>query len=85
MVKAYWIIGQEIVEEEQRGKKREKYEAFILNELSMRLTKELGKGFSLSTLKDIRQFYMAYKDSPIFTQKSHTLRGEFQELSSNLS
>ncbi|HNA62617.1 MAG TPA: DUF1016 N-terminal domain-containing protein, partial [Rhabdochlamydiaceae bacterium] len=60
MVKAYWCIGRDIVEEEQQGKKRAEYGSFLLNELSARLTKKYGRGFSNSTLSDIRLFYQTY-------------------------
>lgn len=60
MVKAYWCIGRDIVEEEQEGKKRAEYGSFLLNGLSERLTKKYGRGFSGSTLRDIRLFYQTY-------------------------
>jgi hypothetical protein len=64
-VKAYWLIGRDIVEEEQTGKERAQYGAFLLQEISLRLTKEFGGGFGISTLKDIRKFYWLYKNIPI--------------------
>jgi len=81
MVKAYWLIGREIVEEEQNGKKRAKYGTFLLQELSERLTLKYGRGFGISTLRDIRQFYLSYSDISIH----HAVRGESEiELSHNL-
>jgi predicted nuclease of restriction endonuclease-like (RecB) superfamily len=62
MVAAYWHIGREIVEEEQRGHDRAGYGERLVRELSSRLTAEFGKGFSFSHLKLIRQFYLAYRD-----------------------
>lgn len=81
-VKAYWLIGRDIVEEEQKGKGRAEYGAFIIEELSSRLTKEFGNGFSARTLIDIRKFYLTY--SP---EKTHALRAqsEMPEFSNNLS
>jgi predicted nuclease of restriction endonuclease-like (RecB) superfamily len=72
MVKAYWLIGREIFKEEQHGKARAEYGSYLLNELSKRLSRNFGKGFSLSTLKDMRQFYLAYSDKQI----SHAVRGQ---------
>lgn len=63
MVKAYWYIGRDIVEEEQQGKKRAKYGSFLLKELSEKLTKKYGHGFSSSTLLDIRLFYQTYPEN----------------------
>ena len=60
MVQAYWQIGRIIVEEEQKGKLRAEYGAGILNELSKRLTKDYGKGFDESNLRNIRAFYIAF-------------------------
>ncbi len=62
MVSAYWLSGRDIVEEEQSGQERAKYGSYLLSELSIRLTKRYGKGFSVETLKRIRQFYLAYRD-----------------------
>ncbi|XVN41218.1 MAG: PDDEXK nuclease domain-containing protein [Rickettsia endosymbiont of Argas persicus] len=60
MVKAYFNMGKDIVEEEQQGQKRSEYGSLLLTELSQRLTGKYGRGFSISTLKDIRQFYLVY-------------------------
>ena len=52
---ANWLIGQEIVEEEQRGKKRAGYGEQLLRDLSARLTSEFGKGFSVDNLEMFRR------------------------------
>ncbi|HLD95886.1 MAG TPA: PDDEXK nuclease domain-containing protein [Alphaproteobacteria bacterium] len=63
----YWHIGREIVEEEQKGAQRAEYGKAIISQLSHRLIKEFGKGYSKSTLADIRKFYLTYsKDENIF-------------------
>ena len=38
MLRAYWNIGREIVEEEQKGKDRATYGSALLEELATRLT-----------------------------------------------
>jgi predicted nuclease of restriction endonuclease-like (RecB) superfamily len=73
MVKAYWLIGRDIVEEEQRGRTRADYASYIIEELSTRLNKQYGKGFSFTTLRDARQFYLTHK--PIH----HAVSGESQK------
>jgi len=60
MVEAYWHIGQQIVEEEQRGEDRAKYGSYLIKELSLKLTKEFGKGFSKQNLWNMRQFYNSF-------------------------
>lgn len=75
MVKAYWHIGQYLVEEEQKGVKRAEYGNELLKTVSARLNKEFGRGFGMSTLADIRQFYLCYSISTD-SQKLHAVRGE---------
>lgn len=50
-------IGQLIVEEEQQGEQRAAYGTQQLDSLSIRLTAKLGKGFGVSNLRNMRQFY----------------------------
>jgi predicted nuclease of restriction endonuclease-like (RecB) superfamily len=51
------------VEQEQRGKERAKYGSYILKEVSKRLTEEFGRGFSITNIKLMRQFYLMKKES----------------------
>ena len=55
-------IGRRIVEYEQRGSRRAEYGERIVRELSLRLTEELGRGFSKRNLEYIRRFYIEYHD-----------------------
>ncbi len=59
-VVANWLVGREIVEDEQQGKRRAGYGARVLAELSLRLTAELGRGYSVDSLEAFRQFYIDY-------------------------
>lgn len=59
-VMAYWLIGREIVEEEQRGKRRAGYGERLLTELSGKLSGEFGKGVSVRNLEHCRNFYSEY-------------------------
>ncbi|MGV8947787.1 MAG: PDDEXK nuclease domain-containing protein [Candidatus Paracaedibacter sp.] len=72
MVKAYWLIGRDIVEEEQKGKARADYGKELIEKLSERLLHEFGKGYSISNLRNMRQFYLTYQN-----QIHQTLSGEF--------
>lgn len=60
MVLAYWQIGKRIVEEEQSGKVRAGYGENILKELSKKLTKDFGRGFTEGNLRYMRMFYVAF-------------------------
>ncbi len=57
----YWHIGENIVNNLQKGEKRAKYGEHVLKNLSIRLTEQYGKGYSLRTLKYARQFYMCFQ------------------------
>lgn len=61
MVKTYFEIGRLILEEEQKGEYRGTYGKELLKTLSIRLTKEFGKGFSETNLKQMKTFYDVYK------------------------
>lgn len=61
LVETYWKIGQYIVEYEQEGKKRAEYGKALLKNISKDLTLVHGKGFSLSNMKRMRQFYIEYQ------------------------
>jgi len=54
-------IGRCIVEHEQEGADRAQYGEALLKELAASLTAEFGKGFSLTNLKLMRQFYLTYR------------------------
>ena len=60
MVEAYWCVGKKIVEQEQSGEDRAKYGKAIIKELSKKLTKDFGKGFSAQNLWNMRQFYITF-------------------------
>jgi len=59
MVNLYWNIGKMIVEK-QDGQIRAKYGDYILENISEKLTKEFGKGFSTRNLKRMRKLYLCY-------------------------
>ena len=66
MVVAYWLIGREIVQEDQGGQRRAGYGDALLDDLSRKLTARYGKGYSVTNLKNFRTFYQAYATrSPI--------------------
>lgn len=61
LLAAYWNIGRVIVEHEQASKERAEYGQNTLKLLSRTLTKEFGKGFSVSNLQFMRRFYQTYQ------------------------
>jgi len=65
MVEAYWLIGQRIVKEEQMGQHKAQYGTRLIEELSIALTADFGKGFSYANLCNCRQFYLVFPDQEI--------------------
>lgn len=61
-VAANWLIGREIVEEEQKGNLKAGYGEQLLDELAQHLTSEYGKGYSSTNLRWFRQFSLSYPD-----------------------
>lgn len=61
MTNTYYRIGQRIIEEQQKGKKRAGYGVELIKELSHQLQKQFGHGFSERNLEAMRLFYLTYQ------------------------
>lgn len=59
-VQMYWNLGKRIFEEEQQGKDRADYGAYIVKTLAVNLEAEYGSGFGVRQLEQSRQFYRTY-------------------------
>ena len=57
---AYWEIGREIVEFEQKGKSRGEYGEYLIERLSKDMAPKFGKGVSPTNLKMMRLFYQTF-------------------------
>lgn len=83
MVLTYFEIGRKLVEEEQGGKDRAEYGKELIKGLSKKLTKEFGKGFSETNLKQMKTFYLVYRKgqtpSDISKMPSHLSLKEISE------
>lgn len=58
----FYSIGRWIVEVQQQGESRAKYGHQVIKKLSAALTERFGRGFSEDTLKNVRKFYLTYKE-----------------------
>lgn len=76
-VRTCFEIGRRIVEYEQKGKDRAEYGKALLKDLSNRLTKEFGKGFSRANLQNMRNFYIVYRNR--LPQKCQMVSGKLIE------
>ena len=74
-VVANWLIGREIVEEVQRGGKRADYGARLIADLSTRMEKDFGRGYSINNLEHFRGFYLTYPNL-VENRIPHAVRGE---------
>ena len=59
-VMMYWKLGERIFMEEQSGKDRADYGAYLIKNLSGAIEPEFGTGFSVRQLELSRQFYRTY-------------------------
>ncbi len=81
---AYWAIGREIVEFEQKGKARAKYGEVLIGRLSKDMITRFGRGFSPTNLKMMRLFYQTFpirqtlSDESIRRRKSQTRSGKYR-------
>ena len=53
----YYNVGKILVEA-QGGEERAKYGDGLIKEYSLKLSKEIGKKYNITTLKRMRQFYL---------------------------
>lgn len=60
-VTANWLIGQRIVKEEQQGATRAEYGKHVIEMASEALTKEYGRGYSITNIKNFRRFYFEFQ------------------------
>lgn len=89
LVERNWRIGQRIVEQEQNGASRAEYGKHVIEVASAALTEEFGKGFSVTTLRAFRRFYLKFSNLQIQRTVSVEFNASIQqtpseELSNNL-
>ena len=77
LLEAYWKIGKQIIEYEQKGQEEAIYRKKLIEYLSKDLSLTLGKGFSRTNLYQMRQFYEAY---PIFQTSGKLTWSHYAEL-----
>lgn len=75
MVHAYWLIGKEVVEVEQRGRARATYGERVMERLAERLKARFGDGFSLPTVKRMRQFFLTFPKGSALLSESAPAKG----------
>ena len=62
----YYNVGKLLIEA-QGGEEKAKYGNGLIKEYSKKLTLELGKGYSISNLKNMRSFYLVFSKSQAMT------------------
>jgi predicted nuclease of restriction endonuclease-like (RecB) superfamily len=71
-----WLIGREIVEEQQKGKSRADYGKKLIEVLSRKMAKSYGSGYSAQNLFYMVQFYRTYSELLSSSEILHAVRGE---------
>lgn len=94
MVAHNWLIGKRIIEQEQHGEDRATYGKRIIELASEALTKEFGKGFRETQLRNFRKFFLKFRYLGIkqtmsdnFSKNQQTVSADFDtsSLPPNLS
>jgi len=75
-VVANWLIGREIVEEEQQGKVRAGYGELLITALAEQFKGDGIAGYSVQNLRYMRQFYLTYSELIAIPTIRHALRGK---------
>ena len=76
-VVANWLIGREIVEEQQHGAKRAGYGEQMVDQLAKDLRKNGIRGYGKASLKFCRQFFQSYPELAA-TQIGYAVRSQFK-------
>lgn len=79
LVERNWRIGKRIVEEEQNGEARAEYGKHIIEVASAALTEEFGKGFSETSIRTFRKFFLIFNNLEIQQTLSDELSSHFQK------
>ena len=82
MVLTYFEIGRMIVEEEQSGKERADYGKQLIVDISDKLTNNFGRGFSITNIQQMRNFYLIYQKQQ--TPSANFVKTNSETLSRNL-
>ena len=71
-LEGYYNVGKLLIEA-QGGEARAKYGNQLIKEYSKRLTSELGKGYTPTRLKYMREFYLLIKKSPTLSDQFRSI------------
>ena len=83
-VVANWLVGREIVQDEQAGHRRAGYGSALLKELAVRLKEDFGSGYGVDNLELFRRFYLEYPHL-LPTEISDALRRKLEDTAGGLN
>jgi hypothetical protein len=72
-------IGKTIVKDEQQGSERAKYAEKTLGNLSKKLTKEFGKGYTKRNLELMRKFYITFAKTKSLISQSEKMKSSIAQ------
>ena len=70
LTSTYWLVGQRIVEHEQFGSERAAYGEELIKRLAQDLTARLGRGFSERNIRQMRLFYLGWRNPQTVSAES---------------
>src|ERR1700722_8879861 len=73
MTAVYWDIGRRIVESEQAGEIRANYGDELIKQLAKDLSAQVGRGFGVVNLSQMRRFFLTRPTKRIFQTPSGKL------------
>lgn len=92
MVVANWLVGRRIVLQEQNGNDRAEYGKRVIAMASRELSKQFGKGYGETTLRNYRKFYLQFSNMEIqqpllakFSEESNSIQKPLHAESNSFS
>ncbi len=77
LVNLYWNIGRVITQDIQRNEKRAKYGTELMDQLAAVLTRDYGRGYSVTNLWDMKRFFICFEI--LQPMSGESTRGEIQQ------
>ena len=84
-VASCWLIGRQVVEQEQKGRNRAEYGKRVVEIASQTLTKNFGAGYSVTNIKNFRSFFLMFKDMAISQALPDQFRNQIGQTMSDQS
>lgn len=78
MVFTYYYLGKMIIDSEQKGNQKANYGDETINQLSKKLTRKFGNGYSKRNLELMRLLYLTYREKKVEKPIAQTLSAQLE-------